>query len=58
MADLITDILLLLAVFWLMAVFFSLQRGFNQVIRGLTAIHKRLEEPGGKPQAAKPEGGA
>lgn len=36
----------------LMAIFFSIQRGFNPMIRGLAAIHQRL----GKVRARSPAG--
>jgi len=50
----ITNILLLVMLFLLMAIFFSLQRGFNQVISGLAAVHQQLDEPGGKDHGRKP----
>jgi hypothetical protein len=50
----ITNILLLVMLFLLMAIFFSLQRGFNQVISGLAAVHQRPGEPGGEDHGRKP----
>jgi len=40
--EMFTPLLLLGILFALMAIFFSLQRGFNQVIRGVAEIHQQL----------------
>jgi len=37
-------IILLIILLFLMALFYSVQKGFNQVITGLNAIHEQLRK--------------
>jgi hypothetical protein len=40
----ITIIVLVAILFFVMALFYCLQKGFNQVVDGLNAIHEQLRE--------------
>ena len=41
-AAMISHILLAAIVFWLVAIFYTLRKGFDQIIRGLNSIDERL----------------
>lgn len=40
--------LLLMMLFWMGAIFYAIQKGFNQVVRGLESIDDRLKHLGKK----------
>ena len=42
LADLLLCVLLCVLLFWIGRIFYTIQKGFNEIIAGLTAIDERL----------------